>query len=168
MQTEPQIEATYRLFYAERLRAAWELTLGAPAAMLPLAFFPAMGAILLWVTTWPTSRNTPWDYAIALGCFAFVPVMILWNTFRAQRAARKKGPYHYRFDSLGVHVTTQISELTHRWPAILRVRKTRKMLYLYFTKRCAHCVPLRVLPTSDAPGEIQRLAAAGGVPRVGT
>jgi len=168
METKPRIETTYRLTYAERLRAAWELTLSVPASMLPLCFFPVMGAVLLWIASLPTSHNTGWDYVVVVGCFAFVPCMVLWNTYRAQRADRTKGPYHYCFDAEGVHVTTPISALTHRWPAILRARKTKGMLYLYFTKRCAHCIPLRVLPTSSAAQEIEQLAAAGGVPRVGT
>ena len=167
METERHIQTTYRLTYAERLRASWELTANAPTVLLPLCIFPAMGAILLWTTSLPTSRNTAWDYVLALACFAFVPFMILWNAFRAHRANRNKGPYHYRFDSLGIHVTTATSELTHRWPAIMRTRKTRRMFYLYFTRRCAHCVPLRALPTGGATEEIEQLASAGGAFRAG-
>lgn len=161
-----QLEATYRLTYSERLRAIWDLSWGSPLAMLWLLFFPACGFALLWFMSRSTSQNTASDYIFAVFCFAFVPSMFLWNAFRAQRADQVKGPYTYRFDSEGLHVSTRTSELTQRWPAILRVRIKGGMLYLYFAKSCAHCVPLRVLPATDSVAVVQQLATAGGVPRV--
>ena len=168
MDSSTQLEATYKLKYSERLRAGWDLSFGSPLAVLWLLFFPALGATLLWTMSWPTSRNTDSDYLLVFACFAFVPGMFLWNAFRAQRADRAKGPYIYRFSSEGIHVTTPTSELTHRWPAILRVRSKGGMLYLYFTKTCAHCVPLRALPSAGSVANIENLAGAGGVLRVGT
>jgi hypothetical protein len=168
METSQELEARYRLTYGERLRAAWDLTLGSPAALLSLCIFPVLGFALIWTMSLPTSRNNAWDYLLVAACFAFMPFMFFWNTFRAHRADRSKGPYHYRFNSEGIHVTTPTSELTHHWPAILRVRESRGILYLYFTKRCAHIVPLRVLSSPSASQAVQQLAIAAGVSRVGT
>jgi hypothetical protein len=168
METSQEIEASYSLSYSERLRAAWDLTLASPFTLLSLCFFPVMGIVLVWTFSLPTSLNTVWDYFLAAGCFGFVPCMLLWNTYRAHRANRAKGPYLYRFNTAGVHVSTPTSQLTHYWPAILRVRERRGILFLYFSKRCAHCVPLRALPAPEASTAIYQFAVAGGVPRIGT
>ncbi|WP_181373083.1 YcxB family protein [Massilia glaciei] len=167
MEASQELEANYSLTYPERLRAAWDLTMGSPSAILWLCFFPGLGILLLWLMTWSGSRATGLDYFLAFVCFAFVPALIMWITHRAHVADREKGPYSYRFNDEGIHVTTATSELTHRWPAIVRVRQKRDMLYLYFTARNAHCVPLRVFP-AGAAAAIEGLASAGGVPRVGT
>jgi hypothetical protein len=166
MDIPQEIEATYSLSYPERLRAAWDVTLASPVTLLSLSFFPAIGLVLVWTLSLPTS-HTVWDYLAAAACFAFVPCMFLWNAYRAQRASRAKGPYVYRFNNAGVHVSTRTIQLTLLWPAILRVRERRGMLFLYFTKRCAHCVPIRALPAPQALAEIYQFAIAGGVPRVG-
>ena len=133
-----------------------------------MSIFPIIGMVLLWTMSLPDGQIEIWDYLIAIGCFGFVPLVFLWSVYRIHRANRGKGPYQYRFNSDGVHVTTSMSELTHRWPAISRVRQRRGILFLYFTKRSAHCVPVRALPTPGAAAAIQELAAAAGVPRVGT
>jgi hypothetical protein len=131
-----------------------------------LCFFPALGILLIWTMSWPTTSNTFWDYLLVSSCFGFVPSMFLWNAYRTHRASRAKGPY--RFNAAGVHVSTRTTQLTHLWPGILRVRERRGILFLYFTKRCAHCVPLRALTTPGASAAIHQFAVAGGVPRVGT
>jgi hypothetical protein len=161
METSQELEASYSLTYGERLRAAWDLTMGSPTAILWLCFFPFLGILLLWVLRWPASHNPVWDYFLILICFAFVPFMFLWTTYRAHREDSGKGMYKYRFDPAGVHVTTATSELTHHWPAISRVRENGTMLYLYFTERSAHCVPLRALTAAGATEAIRRMAAAG-------
>ncbi|MES3022383.1 MAG: YcxB family protein [Pseudomonadota bacterium] len=167
METSQELQASYSLTYGERLRAAWDLTMGSPVAILWLCFFPGLGIVLLWLMNWPNNRATGLDYFLAFVCFAFVPLLFLWITHRAHVADSDKGLYSYRFNGDGVHVTTADSELTHRWPAIVRVRQKGRMLYLYFTERNAHCVPLRVFPAAGAAAAIQGLASAGGVARVG-
>ncbi|RAN81690.1 hypothetical protein B5P43_08100 [Bacillus sp. SRB_336] len=168
METSQEVAATYSLSYSERLRAAWEISLASPPALLSLSIFPVMGIVLAWTLSLPVSDNTFWDYLIAAACFGFVPCMFLWNAYRSHRANRAKGPYLYRFDSAGVHVSTPTSQLTQLWPAILRVRERRGILFLYFSKRCAHCVPLRALPAPEASAMIYQFAVAGGVPRIGS
>jgi hypothetical protein len=168
MDTFYEIEASYQVTYSERLRATWNLTLRSPLALLTLSILPAMGVLLLWTMSWPTSNNNALDYVFVIACFAYMPLMLILSAYRSYRADQRKGPYHYRFNGEGVHVSTATSELTQRWPAILRVREANGILFLYFTKRCAHIVPLRVLTSPAESRAIQQLAAAGGVTDVGT
>src|SRR5690349_15197267 len=140
MEMSHEIEATYQATYGERLRAAWNLTLRAPIALVILSVFPIAGLCLAWTMSLPTSKNSAIDYILVVVCIAYMPVIFLWGTYRSHVAAVKKGPYHYRFNGEGIHTSTATSELTHRWPAILRVRESAGILFLYYTKRCAHIV----------------------------
>ena len=168
MGTSREIEAIYQATYGERLRAAWNMTLRAPIALLILSAFPIAGLFLLWAMSLPTSKNNFIDYILVFVCITYIPAIFLWGTYRSHVAAMKKGPHHYRFDSEGIHTSTATSELTHRWPAILRVRESQGILFLYYTKRCAHIVPLRALASPEESAAIQQLATEGGVSRVGT
>lgn len=168
MKAPQEVDAQYTLSFPERLRANWDLTLASPVSMLSVCVLPLIGIALIWVMSRPTSRNTLWEYFFAVACFTYYPVVFLLNTYRAHRLQSERGLFHYRFDADGVHVTTAKSRLSHLWPAISRVRARRGILFLYFTKRCAHCVPLRALPSSQSLATIQQLASVGGVLRVGT
>ena len=168
METSPRLEATFSLTYGERLRAGWALTLKSPSSLLWLSVFPLFGIILLVLMLMPRSQNSAMDLVALAGCFGFVPFMFLFNTYNAHRAERSRGPYTYRFDEDGLQVTSATSELKQTWAAIPRVRESSGILLLYFNKRCAHCIPLRALDSSEAAGAIMQLASAAGVPRVGT
>jgi hypothetical protein len=168
MDSSQSIEAKFSLTYTERLRAGWALTLGSPASLAWLSFFPICGIALLVLMTLPTSHQSLWDWVLVAACFGFVPFMFFFNSYNAHRADRAKGPYTYRFDGEGLQVLSATSELKQSWAAIPRVRERLGIVFLYFNKRCAHCVPVRALGGSSAVDSVMRLATAAGMPWVGT
>jgi hypothetical protein len=168
MDTTPPLEATFSLTYRERVSAAWALTLGTPVTLIPLSFFPLAGAALLaikWLTPSPASLM---DILVIALSFAFVPGVFFLNAYNAHRADRNKGPYTYRFDQSGLQCVSSIAEMKQSWAAIPRARERVGILFLYFNKRCAHCIPVRAFANPDVANSVMQLAAAGGVPRVGT
>lgn len=153
--------------YSERLRAEWSMLIGLPSLMLLNAMFPLAGIFLLWLGLMYPVSTPGWSYIAAFFSLAFVPLMFLYNSYRGHRFTRARGPYTYGFDHEGVHVTTPLAQATHRWPAILRVRQHHGNVLLYYSRRCAYFVPVRALPACGSVMEIEELARAGGVPRVG-
>lgn len=136
--------------------------------LLALSLFPIAGCALLWTILSNRYLAQVWEYLLVVACFLYIPLIFVLNCYRAHRFGMKRGPYHYRVDEDGVHVTTRFSELTQHWAAISRVRQRNGIVFLYFTKRSAHCIPVRALPASDCVALIETLARAAGVPRVGT
>lgn len=168
METPQAFEATSSLSYPERLRAAWALTLSSPASLVWLGLFPILGTVLLVIAMLPTSRNPVLTVLTAIACFAFVPLLFLFNTYSAHRADRKHAPYTYRFDETGLQVISANSDLKQTWAAIPRIREHSGILLLYFSERCAHCVPLRALGGSAAAISVIQLASASRVRSVCT
>lgn len=162
----PQIEARFCPTYQERLLAEWQLLIGSPKTLLAGIAFPAAGLWLFVLLFQHPDLYSAWSLLVGLACFAFTPFFFFLNSYRAQRISVKNGPFTYAFDAEGVHVSTPLARSSHLWPAITRVRATRGMLFIYFSKRCAHFIPLRALPASDAVVAIQNLASAGGASRV--
>ncbi len=167
MDTSLPIEAKFSLTYAERLQATFLLTLSSPAALLWLSPFPIFGIVLLLLGV-PTTENPIVGWFALIGCFGFVPFIFLANTFNAHRTDRARGPYTYRFDADGLQVLSSTSELKQSWAAIPRVREQKGILFLYFGKRCAHCVPTRAFSSPLFARSIENLASGAGVSRVGT
>ncbi len=166
METSSPLEARFSLTYVERLRAGWALTLSSAASLLWLSFFPLCGIVLIWLMVRPSSRNSIWDAILVALCFGFVPFMFLVNTYRAHRADQKNGPYTYSFDHAGLQVHSLKAELKQNWGAILRARERLGIVFLYFNKQCAHCIPVRAFANPDCANSVLRLASENGVPRV--
>lgn len=155
------------LTYAERLRAVLSLVLTSPSYWIWHAFFPLAGVVLIVLGARSQLPISAYYWVTVAACFGFSPFLILLVTFNAHRTARKQGPYVYRFDEAGLYLANATSELKQSWAAIPRVRASGGILLLYFSKHCAHCVPLRALGGSEVAACVMRLASAAGVPRVG-
>jgi hypothetical protein len=168
MDTSKQIEITFSLTFSERLRAGWALTIGSLTTLLWMSFFPLCGLALLAIMLLPTSRNSAWDVVVLATCFGFVPFMFFLNSYNTHRADRKSGPYSYRFDQTGLQAATTTSELKQSWSAVLRARERFGILFLYFNKRCAHCIPVRAFRDPAGASSVLQLATDAGVPHVGT
>lgn len=161
------VEANFTPSYAERIHAELFLLWRSPVALVFTAAFPAAGlwlAILLLRHPATTSASA---WLAVLLAFGFSPAIFLWNSYRAHRATQAQGPVSYVFDSEGVHISARLARSFYRWPAILRVRTSPAMLFVYFSRRCAHFVPLRALQEPRAIEIVRQLARAGGVPSVG-
>lgn len=161
-----RIVATFLPSYAERLQAEAFLLVRSPSNLLPLFVFPAGGiwVILLWLRH-PGSMPG-WGWFGVLGALGFVPAMFFWNSYRSHRATVAQGEMTYEIDDEGIHISVRLARSCHRWPAILRIRASRELLFFNFSKRCAFFVPKRALPGNDALDVVKRLAEVGGVPKV--
>ncbi|HYG05393.1 MAG TPA: YcxB family protein [Stenotrophomonas sp.] len=161
-----RINSTFYPSYGERLGAEWFLLVHAPINLLAALAFPAAGVWLAWLLLSHPESTSGGAWFLVLLAFGFSPAMFFWNSYRAHRVALAQGAFNYAFDSEGVHVSTPLAQSFHRWPAVLRIRASRNLLLVYFSKRCAHFVPIRALPGNGAVDVVRQLAKAGGVPRV--
>jgi len=168
METTQRVETTFLPTYRERLRAELSLLGRAPVTLLASAAFPAAGIWLLWLLLKHPQTASASSFVTVFACFCFTPFFFFWNSYRAHRISKKSGPFTYVFDSAGVHVSTSLAQSTQLWPGILRIRASDRLLFVHFSKRCAHFVPVHALPAPDSVKIIRQLAHAGGVSRVGT
>ena len=105
------------------------------------------------------------DWFLVIALFLFIPVMILINSVIAHRAQRKLLKTHtYNFSHDGLQVLTETTELKQSWKAIQKVKKQNGFLLLFFSKKGAHCIPLRAVPDHASIDRISEFAKAAGVP----
>lgn len=157
------LESTVSLTYIERLKAELAVASGRFTNLLWLAFFPVCGVLLMFFT----GPDPGWfDRLMTVFLFGFVPVAFVLSAYRGYVAARKSGPFVYRFTPDGFELKTPTTELKQSWVGIPRVRVCLGFLLIYGNKKCAYPLPLRLV----APEHVQSVIAwakDGGAQRVG-
>jgi len=162
------IQAQFDLTFAEQLKANIAVTRNFIPTLIWLSLFPLCGLALSITALLLHTSITIIEGVLITLCFGFMPFMFLVNTYKAYKTQLKSGPHLYKFDSSGLQVSDRTSELKQSWKAINRVNVQSGLLLLYFTKRFAHCVPIRAFISPEQAEAIMQLASSGGVPRVGT
>jgi len=136
--------------------------------MVQLWFSGASGyiniAVLAGVMTFAFHQPSHWGTAAA-GGFAWVaimlPILFAYQAWKIVRLSRKGGPLQFELDAEGLvcnnrSLTTQI-----KWPAIVRVRTTKRTIFFYVSKNAAWFIDRRDLKNGDEQ-VIAELAAAHG------
>ncbi|MBC3874058.1 YcxB family protein [Undibacterium flavidum] len=167
MNTTQRIEASFSPSFRERISAEWSLLLRNPIGLIAMLVFPGAGVLLVSLLLLHPDKVANGTWLTALIAFIFSPAMFFFNSYRAHRVMQAQGLFTYAFDQEGIHISTPLAQSLQRWPAIIRVRTSGNLLFVYFSKRCAYFVPMRAFVDSDAVDAIEKLARAGGVPRVG-
>jgi hypothetical protein len=80
---------------------------------------------------------------ITIGFTPWIVALSLWAARARNKLAR--GPYTYGFDQEGVYTTTSSFEQLIKWPAILRVRLSKRFLFLFISPSRALCIPVKSL-----------------------
>lgn len=149
----------------DRIRAGLAVTFACPLCLLWALAFPAVG-LALPVTAYVVSGHVSTSEALlSVVLLAFVPVQLIWGAWRGDKAFKDTALHTYTFSSEGVRSRSAHAEIRQDWSLIRSVRVRSGFLMLFFTRQCAHCIPLRHL-SSGKLGQIASLARAAQVPKV--
>lgn len=124
------------------------------------SFFPLFGLFIFVAPFAVGERPNAGEILLALFGFFFIPL----RTAFAVRSARRRnklaqGPFTYSFDSEGVHTTGPVSNQTISWAGILRVRRSRRFLFIFIAPTRAHCIPLREINDPRFIDDLRGIAA---------
>lgn len=118
------------------------------------------------------SDRQPWLAAAGAGILALIvwaPVVYLllrlktWSLFRAWPADLRD--VEITVSPSGIDIVTPKMTQTFAWSAVTKVRRDRRSIYLFFSSRMAHIVPLRAFQSPVDAERFLNLAAqhTGGV-----
>ena len=164
METAPVI-LEFPFGFAERVRASVTLSLSCFTCLAWTLLFPAVGLVLLVTALAGSGRVEPSEAWLAAALLLYGPLMVLWTSWRGHKAFKDTVAHVYTIDTQGVRSRSAHSETFQDWSTIRSVRIRGSFLLVFFTRQCAHCIPLRFL----APHQIEAISAlarAGGVQRV--
>jgi hypothetical protein len=113
------------------------------------AVFPAIGVfILLFVASLEKREAADWGILVlvpvALGFTPLVSALTIWFSRRNSKLAQ--GPFTYSFDSGGMHFCGKMFEQKILWAALPRVRRTRRLIFIFIDPNRAFFIPLHSVP----------------------
>jgi hypothetical protein len=120
--------------------------------------FPLAGLCLLVAPFYMGRGPEISQVLLALLAFSFTPLitaLAVWSSRRRNRLAQ--GPFTYVFDADGVHTSSAAFKQTIQWAGILRVRRSRRFLFLFLSPSKALCVPLKALTEQGMLEEVLNL-----------
>ena len=124
------------------------------------AVFPAAGLFLLTTPFTTGDRLGPVEILMALFAFSFTPfitALTVWSARRRNKLA--EGPFAYDFDAEGMHTSGSAFSQTIRWPAIPRVRRSKRFLFIFISPARAFCIPLRSLAGAEDLDRLRSIAS---------
>jgi len=160
---ETVIAVKFKFSFGERLKASLVLMLRSPVTLISASIFPLAGSALLVASLLCESRVSPLDSALIAACFAFTPLAILFNIYRAQRAQRDLPFHSYEFSRSGLHMATETTDIKQTWKAISRIDERSGFLFLFLGKRRAHCIPIRAFSNAAEVQTVKEFASSGRV-----
>lgn len=144
----------------------WELFLGSLILlryqcwlMIVHAVFPLAGLFLLSTSLLGYHLGVVEILLVALS-FSFTPLVTALSVWSARRRNKlAQGPFTYVFDAEGMRTSGSDFEQSIRWPAILRVRLSKRFLFVFIAPARAHCIPLRSLANPDELARLRSIAS---------
>lgn len=119
-----------------------------------------LGGLFLLLTPFITgNRLGPTEIILAILAFSYAPMVCalsIWSARRRNKLA--KGPFTHTFDAEGLHTSGEAFSQTIRWSAILRVRRSRRFLFIFIAPTRAHCIPLRAITDPQFFDRLRTLA----------
>ena len=124
------------------------------------AIFPLAGLFILVSPFCLGVRLGVGGVLMALLAFSFTPLIMalsVWSIRRRNKLAQ--GPFTYSFDSEGMHTSGAAFAQTIKWPAIPRVRQSKRFLFIFISPTRAHCIPLKALSSQGVLDEVRSIAS---------
>jgi hypothetical protein len=126
-----------------------------------LALSPSAGLFLL-MTPLMGYRLGVVEISLALFGISSPLLIILFAVWLSRRRNRlAQGPRTYSFDAEGMHIRGKAFSQTILWEAILRIRRTRRFLFVFIGSAQAYCIPLRVVSNPQFFDDLRSIAGAG-------
>lgn len=130
------------------------------ALILVHAIFPVAGLTALLLPLLAAGRppgfDEIWVAVLGLMFTPLVTAFAIWSKRRRNKLAQ--GPFTYGFDSVGVHITGASFDMTMKWSAILRVRQSRRFLFIFISPRQAHSIALKTLKAQGVLESVRAIA----------
>lgn len=127
---------------------------------IPLhAIFPLAGLFLLLTPFITGDHLGVIQIMMALLAFSFTPLITAYAIWiRRRRNKLAKGPFTYSFDLEGMHTSGESFSQTIRWSGILRVRCSKRFLFIFTSPSMAHCIPVREISDTLFLDNLRNLA----------
>jgi YcxB-like protein len=129
------------------------------ALMVVHAVFPLAGLFLIFGSVRAGFRFATDEVLVILLAFSFTPlvtVLAVWANRRRNKLA--KGPFTFSFDAEGIHVTNDALDQIIKWPGILRVRESKRFLFIFLSPSRAYCIPRKALMEQGVLDEVLSIA----------
>ncbi|HLX69777.1 MAG TPA: YcxB family protein [Verrucomicrobiae bacterium] len=121
--------------------------------------FVLSGLFLLLTPFITGNRLSPIEIVLAMLAFSYAPLVCalsVWSAHRRNKLA--KGPFTHSFDAEGMHTSGEAFSQTIRWSGVLRVRRSRRFLFIFIAPARAHCIPLRAITDPQFFDRLRTLA----------
>jgi hypothetical protein len=90
------------------------------------------------------------DVGMALLAFLFTPLITAFSIWMLRRRNKlAEGSFTYTFDSEGMHTSGSTFDQNIKWPAILRVRQSKRFLFFFISPTRAHCISMAALKNQE-------------------
>jgi hypothetical protein len=164
MDTSPQIiNLSFPFTLLDCIRAEFAPMLQRMRSIVLAAILPIIGLLLLALIL---AKDVPLSADVWVGIVGFllfysviVVVGVMVTHFSNKHLCE---PFTYSFDDSGIHISTASYEFTHRWSAILRVKKSCGFLMFFFSPGCAHCIPAKHIRSVGAWDSLVAMAKSHG------
>ena len=164
MNTEPpSIQLAFPYSLCDRIKAAFVLIPQRRVNILLHSIIPLIG-----ISVFMFALITGQAHGIALlilgACLLVTPlftVLAVVVTYFSAPHARE--PFKYSFDDDGIHVQSRRYAFTHKWEAILRVKRAGGFILFFFGPGVAHCLPVAAVQDARAEEALFALARRHGV-----
>ncbi len=157
-----QVQFRYTLW--DRIRSGLVMSFQTVPSTLLSLVFPAAGSTLLGVHLYYGSPIGLGNAGLIALCLLFLPILLTYNALKVHFFGEHKDrPFSYQFGDFGLRAFNDAEELTQSWKAISKVKRQGGFLLLFFSSRCAHCLPYRQLSELGAIEPIVDIARAHGV-----
>lgn len=157
-----QVQFRYTLW--DRIRSGLVMSFQTVPGILWSLAFPVAGLGLLGVHLYYGTPLGLGKVVLAVVCVLFQPLLLTYYALKAHFfGERKNSPFNYQFGDFGLRAYSETEEWTQSWKAISKVKRQGGFLLLFFSPRCAHCLPYRQLSALGAADQIATLARLHGV-----
>lgn len=84
---------------------------------------------------------------VGLFTLSYFPLFMAIGIWRHRRSKLANGPVTYSFDFAGMHTRSATVNQTIQWPGILRIRRTRRFLFVFISAWPvkAYCIHLKTI-----------------------
>jgi hypothetical protein len=129
------------------------------ALMIVHAIFPLAGLSLIVVSSRGGHRFGPDEVILIVLAFSFTPLVTAVAVWAGRRGNKTgQGPFTYSFDAEGMHSSSSTFDLAIKWPAIRRVRQSKRFLFIFIAPSRAYCIPLKALIEQGVLEEVRSIA----------
>jgi hypothetical protein len=164
MPDTPALQVQFRYTLWDRVRSGLVMSFQTVPSTLWSLAFPSAGLALLGVHLYYGTPISIGNAGLILLCLLFTPLLLTYYALKAHFfGERKDKPFNYQFGDFGLRAFSDTEELTQSWKAISKVKRQGGFLLLFFSARCAHCLPYRQLSELGAVDSIVAMAHAHGV-----